>query len=50
MDSLTRLDVQQVLAHHNISAEQRGRRVRNAGVSIAYNVGVRGADSTAVVC
>jgi hypothetical protein len=40
MDSLTRPDVQQALALLNISAGQRRRRVRNAGISIAYNVGV----------
>jgi hypothetical protein len=40
MGSLTSPDVQEELSRHNISAMQRGRRVRNAGVSIAYNAGV----------
>ena len=40
-DSMRRHDVQEALALHNISAAQRGRRVRNAGISIAYNVAVR---------
>ena len=38
---MRRRDVQEALALHNISAAQRGRRVRNAGISIAYNVAVR---------
>jgi hypothetical protein len=38
---MRRHDVQEALALHNISAAQRGRRVRNAGISIAYNVAVR---------
>jgi hypothetical protein len=40
MDFLVRPDVQEALADLNISAGQRRRRVRNAGISIAYNVGV----------
>ena len=40
MGSLSSPDVQEELLRHNISAVQRARRVRNAGVSIAYNAGV----------
>jgi hypothetical protein len=38
---MNRPDIQEVLALHNMSATQRGRRLRNAGISIAYNVAVR---------
>ena len=39
--TLSQRDVQEMLALHNISAAARSQRVRNAGMSIAYNVGVR---------
>ena len=37
--TLSQRDVQEMLALHNISAAARSQRVRNAGMSIAYNVG-----------
>lgn len=37
--TLSQRDVQEMLALHNISAAARSQRVRDAGMSIAYNVG-----------